>query len=208
VERLLQQILHELEHHIPFTLFGAFTGILLILIIVFGNLLNQTNQVSENIFFILHPIHIFFSALVTTTLYLRYSKKNVLLAIIIGYTGSIGIATISDSLIPYIGEILLNLPKAEAHIGFIEEPLITNIPAIIGIIIGYLKGFTKLPHAGHVLISTWASLFHVIMAIGSTVNTVQIIGIFIFLFLAVWLPCCTSDIIYPLLFQNNKTKNH
>ncbi len=206
--RMLQRILHELEHHIPFTLFGAFTGIIIMLIIAYGGFFNQINLISENIFFILHPTHIFLSAVVTTTLYLKYSKKNLLLAIIIGYTGSIGIATISDSIIPYIGEILLELPKAEAHIGFIEEPIITNIPAILGIIIGVHRGFTKIPHAGHVLISTWASLFHVIMAIGTTLTNIQLIVIFIFLFLAVWLPCCTSDIIYPLLFQNKKLHNN
>ena len=128
------------------------------------------------------------------------------LALIIGYTGSIGIATISDSLIPYVGELLLGLPQAEAHIGFIEEPVITNIPAFIGIFLAYWKGFTKFPHAGHVLISTWASLFHIIMALGVSIDYLQIIGIFIFLFLAVWLPCCTSDIIYPLLFSSKTNK--
>jgi len=197
----------ELKNHIPFTLFGAFTGILIMIIILFSNLFQQIDPISEKIFFILHPTHIFLSALVTTTLYLKYSKKNLWLAIIIGYTGSIVIATISDSIIPYLGEILLDLPHAEPHIGFIEEPFITNIPAFVGISLSFWKGSTKFPHAGHVLISTWASLFHIIMALGVVVTLLQIIGIFIFLFLAVWLPCCTSDIIYPLLFPNRNYKS-
>ena len=205
--KIIKRIMHELEHHIPFTLFGAATGILLMVIIFYGNFLSNVSSVSENVFFILHPTHVFLSALVTTTIYLKYAKKNLWLALIIGYTGAIGIATISDSIIPYIGEIVLGLPNAEAHIGFIEKPIITNIPAIIGIIIGYWKGFSKVPHAGHVLISTWASLFHVIMALGSTISMVQLIGIFVFLFLAVWLPCCTSDIVYPLFFSQRKTKS-
>lgn len=175
------------------------------LVLVLGNLLSQVSPISQNVFYILHPTHVLLSALVTTTLYIRYGKRKIWLAILIGYTGSIGIATISDSIIPYIGEILLGLPNAGIHIGFIEEPLITNIPAFIGILLGYWKGTTKFPHAGHVLISTWASLFHVIMALGVTVSWIQTIGIFIFLFLAVWLPCCTSDIVYPLLFpRKNK----
>jgi hypothetical protein len=28
--------------------------------------------------------------------------------------------------------------------------------------------------------------------------------IFLFLFLAVWVPCCVSDIVYPLLFVRGK----
>ena len=203
---IVKRVLSELEHHVSFTLFGAFTGIIIMLIIIYSNFLDQVAPISETIFFILHPTHVFLSALVTTTLYLKYAQKKVWLALIIGYTGSIGIATISDSLIPYVGELLLGLPQAEAHIGFIEEPVITNIPAFIGIFLAYWKGFTKFPHAGHVLISTWASLFHIIMALGVSIDYLQIIGIFIFLFLAVWLPCCTSDIIYPLLFSSKTNK--
>lgn len=207
MNEILKKILHELEHHVPFTLFGAFTGIAIMAIILYGNLLSDVSPVSENVFFILHPTHVFLSALVTTTIYLKYAKKNIWLALIIGYTGAIGIATLSDSIIPYLGETLLGLPNAEVHIGFIEKPIITNVPAIIGIALGYWKGFSKFPHAGHVLISTWASLFHVIMALDTSVSLIQTLGIFVFLFLAVWLPCCTSDIVYPLLFQNKAVKS-
>jgi hypothetical protein len=197
----------ELRNHAPFTIFGALTGLLIIIILIYGNLFYKISPISENIFYILHPTHVFFSALVTTSLYIRYSKRKLWLAIIIGYTGSIGIATVSDSVIPFFGEVLLNLPKADIHIGFIEEPLLTNIPAIIGILFGYFRGFTKFPHAGHVLISTWASLFHVIMAIDNSINIIQIIFVFIFLFIAVWIPCCTSDIIYPIIFKHKNKKN-
>jgi hypothetical protein len=131
---------------------------------------------------------------------MRYKKAKIWLAILIGYTGSIGIATLSDSIIPFIGETLLDLPYKGIHIGFIERWWLVNPAALLGILIGYRKWITKFPHSGHVLISTWASLFHVIMALGETVNWIQIIAIFLFLFLAVWIPCCTSDIVFPLLF--------
>ena len=203
---MLNRVFKELEHHMPFTFLGAVIGIVFMVIIVNGNYLLDISPYTEDIFFILHSIHVFLSALVTTTLFVKYRTKNILWAIFVGYTGAIGIATISDSLIPYLGELIIGLPKSEPHIGFIEEPLKTNIPAFIGIAIGYLKGTTKIPHAGHVLISTWASLFHIFMAIGASLTILQMIGIFTFLFLAVWLPCCTSDIIYPLLFSNKLLK--
>ena len=204
MSEIIRRVANELKEHTPFTFFGAFTGIIIMLVLVFGNLLPQISPISQNIFYILHPTHVLLSALVTTTLYVRYGKRKIWLVILIGYTGSVGIATMSDSIIPYLGEVLLGLPNPGIHIGFIEEPLITNIPAFIGILLGYWKGTTKFPHTGHVLISTWASLFHIIMALGVTVNWIQIIGIFVFLFLAVWLPCCTSDIVYPLLFPSKK----
>ncbi|MGB2990623.1 MAG: hypothetical protein WBC98_11775, partial [Candidatus Zixiibacteriota bacterium] len=120
--------------------------------------------------------------------------------LIIGYSGSIGIATISDSIIPYLGEVLLGMPNRGIHFGFIEKWWLVNPLAIIGVSIAYLKPTTRFPHFGHVLLSTWASLSHIIMATGQALNWVSYSIVFFFLFIAVWLPCCVSDIVFPLLF--------
>ena len=203
---MLKLIAHELKHHAPFTALGAVTGIVVMVAIVFGNALPLVLPVSHTVFYILHPLHVALSAVVTTAMYKTHSQgQSKLWAIIlIGYFGSIGIGTLSDSVIPYLGEVLLDLPNRGIHIGFIEEWQIVNPAALTGIAIGYFKPHTKLPHFGHVLISTWASLFHVIMALGGMVNWLTFLVIFVFLFLGVWLPCCTSDIIFPLLFTNQK----
>jgi len=156
------------------------------------------------IFYVLHPLHVVLSALVTTALYRRHGGQHIWAAILIGYFGSVGIATISDSLIPYLGEVLLDFPNRGIHVGFIEEWWIVNPAALLGIAVSFWKPLTKVPHSGHVLISTWASLFHVIMALGTTINWIQFLIIFLFLFLAVWLPCCLSDIVFPLLFTRTK----
>lgn len=127
-------------------------------------------------------------------------KCNIWFLLFIGYVGSVGIATISDSIIPYIAEILLDMPNRGIHLGFIEKWWLVNPLAIIGIAIAYFKPSTKFPHAGHVLLSTSASLFHIIMAIGESLSWSMYIIIFLFLFIAVWIPCCLSDIVFPLLF--------
>jgi len=197
---MLRRIANELGEHIPFTTVGAATGVIIMVIIVLGNILPQVSQVSYPIFYILHPAHVVLSAVVTTAMFKKYGNGKIWAAILIGYFGSIGIATLSDSIIPYLGEMLLDLPNRGIHIGFIEEWWIVNPAALIGIAIGYWRPITKFPHSGHVLISTWASLFHIIMAIGETVNWITLLPIFFFLFLGVWLPCCLSDIVFPLLF--------
>jgi len=203
----LNQIAKELKIHAPFTIFGAITGI--ILIALFQRL---PTGISYNIFYVLHPIHVILSALVTVSMYElhkcggRSKKCNLWILLVIGYVGSIGIATISDSVIPYLGEVVLGMPNREIHIGFIEKWWLVNPLAMVGIAIAYFKPSTKFPHAGHVLFSTWASLFHMIMAIGKPLNWLMYLGVFIFLFLAVWLPCCVSDIVFPLLFVNKKSK--
>lgn len=198
---MLKKIIKELKNHAPFTIFGALTGILVM--VYFKNLPFKT---SYNIFYVLHPMHVLLSALVTTSMYKLYrnkllkNKSNIFILILIGYLGSIGIATLSDSLIPYLAESLLGMPNKGIHIGFIERWWLVNPLAIAGILIAYFKPMTKFPHAGHVLLSTWASLFHIIMAMGQNLNWFLYAVVFFFLFLAVWLPCCVSDIAFPLLF--------
>ncbi|MDD4907611.1 MAG: hypothetical protein PHJ00_00955 [Candidatus Omnitrophica bacterium] len=200
------QILKELKAHAPFTVFGTITGIA----VMFFSL-KFPYQVSYNIFYVLHPLHVFLSALVTAAMYRLHTcpsigincikgKCNFWALTVIGYVGSVGIATISDSLIPYAAESLLGMPNKGIHLGFIEKWWLVNPLAVLGIVIAYFKPRTKFPHAGHVLLSTWASLFHMLMAGIGSLNWFLCAAIFIFLFLAVWLPCCVSDIIFPLLF--------
>ena len=196
-----KQILKELKSHAPFTLFGASTGLIIML-------LSQglSPKISHHVFYILHPIHVVLSALVTASMYelhtCRYKKGkcNLWILLMIGYVGAIGIATMSDSLIPYLGEVLLCMPNKGVHIGFIEKWWLVNPLAIIGVVLAYFWPKTKLPHAGHVLLSTWASLFHILMAKGDVVNLFSYGAIFLLIFIAVWFPCCLSDIVFPLLF--------
>lgn len=199
------QILRELKNHAPFTLLGAITGI--VIMVFFQNI---PHKISLNIFYVLHPIHVALSALVTTSMYKLHKcgevRCNLPFLLIIGFTGSIGIATISDSLIPYLGEVMLNMPNRGLHIGFIEKWWLVNPLAILGIAIAYFRPSTKFPHAGHVLLSTWASIFHIIMAVGGTLNWLSYIAVLIFLFVAVLIPCCVSDIVFPLLFTGNSKK--
>ena len=191
---MLKRIAKELKEHVPFTALGAATGIIIMVIIVFGNV---SSEISYTIFYTLHPLHVLLSALVTTAMYMRYRKAKIWIAILIGWTGSIGIATISDVVIPFLSGSLLDV-QMEFHIPFIEEWWV-NLLALTGIAIGYRKQTTRIPHFGHVLLSTWASLFY-FTAFGIADWIPLLPFIFLFLFLAVWIPCCTSDIVYPLLF--------
>ena len=201
----MKRITTELKEHVPFTALGATSGIVILVIMV---RLNVLADVSLTVFYVLHPLHVVLSAMVTSALYRKYGNGKIWAVFLIGYFGSIGIATVSDSLIPYLGEILLDLPNREIHLGFIEEWQIVNPAAILGIAISFWKPTTKFPHFGHVFISTWASAFHVIMALGATISWVLILAIFVFLFLAVWLPCCLSDIVFPLLFTRKGLPLH
>ena len=193
-------ILGELQSHFPFTALGTLSGLVIMLILVIAK---APPEISMGLFWLMHPLHVFLSALVTTAMYRIHDGQGVWKTLWIGYFGSVGIATLSDCVIPFVGEWLLGLPNSGLHLGFIEKWWLVNPLALAGIGVGVWAMKTKVSHLGHVLLSTWASLFHITMAMGDTPSFSTVIVIAVFLFLAVWLPCCTSDIVFPLLFTRN-----
>ncbi|MCJ7604882.1 MAG: hypothetical protein MUO19_02465 [Dehalococcoidales bacterium] len=207
---MLRAIGRELLHHAPFTAIGAVFGIGAMAAI---SIFNTPTNVSEALFYTFHPLHVVFSAMVTTAMYRKFGKKRLWVAIIVGYLGSIGIATLSDAVIPYLEGRSLNI-EMHFHLPFIEtesmpfigvpEWIMVNGAAAIGIIIGLFRPNTSLPHMTHVLLSTWASLFG-FTAFGTADWLPLLPVIFVFLFLAVWIPCCVSDIVLPLLWTGKNT---
>ena len=196
---MFNRVVTELKEHTPFTIFGAATGIVLMFIVVLAGF---SPEVSETIFFTLHPAHVVLSAFATTAMFRKYSPARLGTALLVGYFGAVGIATLSDTILPYLGGSLLGI-DIEMEIPVISEWWLINPAALLGIAIGYFWPHTRLPHAGHVLLSTWASLFY-FTAFGIADWIPLLPVIFVFLFLAVWLPCCVSDIIFPLVFVPDK----
>ena len=94
-----KHILIELKGHAPFTCIGAFLGILFMLLFR-----NMGSYGSHLLFSIFHPSHVVLSAMVTSSMFRVHKlKKNFLMIIVIGYFGSVGIATLSDIMIPHFG---------------------------------------------------------------------------------------------------------
>ena len=197
----LRTIVKELKEHAPFTAIGALTGVILMGILTQVSLTHETH---DAIFHSLHPAHVLLSAMVTTAIFRQYSNHTAL-AIFVGITGSITIGTLSDVIFPYLGGTLLGA-EMHLHICAIESPWLVGIPALTGVAISMAYSWTKIPHMGHVLLSTYASLFY-LTAHGGTTNWIPLLPlVFAILFIAVWLPCCVSDIAYPLLFVRKKKK--
>jgi hypothetical protein len=214
-------ILSELRDHAPFTLFGAGTGILAMLLFK-----GAPTEVSYRLFQVFHPAHVILAASVTASLYRLHEKsKSFLAVLLVGYFGAVGTATLSDCILPFYGETILDVSvpteakvhshagehdaadeheaesaRPDIHLGFIEEWYLVNPAAILGVLIAWWRPRTKFPHAGHILISTWASSFHILMNTHRELSVLLLLGVFVVLFIAVWLPCCFSDIIFPMFF--------
>jgi hypothetical protein len=136
-------------------------------------------------------------------MYWRY-RRNWLGAAVIGYVGSVVICSLSDIVLPYLGGMALGA-HMHFHLCFVEHWWLVNPLALLGVGIALWRPHTKLSHSGHVLLSTWASLFYLTAhghgAHGHDINWLPLLpAVFIILFIAVWIPCCVSDIVFPLLF--------
>ena len=142
---MLSTIGKELKAHAPFTVVGALTGVAIMVTLV---AVEAPRSFSTTLFWGLHPLHVLLSALVTAGMYRLHSTGRLWKTILVGYLGSIGIATLSDCIIPYLGESLLGLPNRGIHVGFIEKWWLVNPLAGIGIGIAYLWPRTAFPHAG------------------------------------------------------------
>ena len=196
----IKTILSELKKHIPFTLIATLIAIISVVIIYQIASPKITSQITS-LFYIVHPLHLFVSAIVSAAIFYKY-KNNFVQALLIGITGSIIIGSLSDIIFPYLGGILFQL-KTSFHLSLIEKPVLILSTAIVGSIFGILTKVTKIPHFLHVFLSVFASLFY-LFAFSTSFALIHFIAAFLIVFIAVLIPCCISDIIFPLLFIKRK----
>lgn len=195
----------ELTHHLPFSILSVVVGLILVGILTFITEIMGTEDASvhfEELFHIFHPAHILFSAIATTAMFWQ-KEKRFLKAIIVGVVGSLGICGISDIFIPYIAGYLLGA-HMHLHVCIVEHPQLILPFLALGVIVGFLAPGTLersegvvFSHTFHVLISAAASIMYLV-SFGVTDWAHRIGAVLIYMVLAVVIPCCTSDIIFPL----------
>lgn len=196
----LRHIAMELAYHAPFTALGTMLGLAFVTLIVLNV---PATEIYEGLFHTLHPLHMFLSAIATTAVYFRH-RRTLLGAITVGVIGSVGICSISDIFLPYLGGALLGVKELELHICLLKHPWLVLAPAFLGAFVALpltvkTENSSLLPHGGHVMVSVLASLTY----LAAFSNPVALISFympqtFTIVFLAVLLPCCTSDIVLPV----------
>jgi hypothetical protein len=192
-----KEVIKELRNHVPFTALATVIAILISFYFKYVTL----SEFKESIFHTFHILHIIASATVTSAIFHKY-KKNLNQAILVGISGAIIIGSLSDIIFPYLGGTILNL-NTIFHLPLLEMPIWIIFFALIGSITGILTKFTKMPHFIHVFLSVFASLFY-LLTFSPTFDFVYFIGAFFIVFIAVIIPCCLSDIIFPFLFLPKK----
>ncbi|MCK5040323.1 MAG: hypothetical protein KAR87_05125 [Candidatus Aenigmarchaeota archaeon] len=211
MKKQINHIISELEAHLPYTIFSVAFGIILLGLLSFISVLLNADNFPKGaglLFHVFHPMHMLFSATATTAMFWRHEKK-LLKAVVIGFFGAVVVCGVSDIVIPFIAGTLLGV-KMHLHICILEHPQIILPFLAVGIFTGLIVPKTTkstiFSHSTHVFISSMASILYLI-SFGLTEWVHHIGAVFIFIILAVIVPCCTSDIIFPLLFLKDNKKN-
>jgi len=200
-------ILGELAHHLPFSIMSVAFGLVLAGLLHFITRAAGTADPSEyfrELFHLFHPLHILFSATATTAMFWQ-NERNLFKAAAVGVAGSIGICGISDVIIPYVAGLMLGT-RMHLHICIIEHPYMILPFLFLGLMMGFLRpgrlekrGGVVLSHSLHVFISAAASVMYLV-SYGMSNWLYHVGAVMIFMVLAVIIPCCMSDIVFPLLF--------
>lgn len=195
-------IIHELSHHMPFTLFvSVMAGLLVGIFYLTGY---YQNGFMESFFKIAHPAHILVSAAATAAIYNKY-KKSFPMSLVVGFLGALIIGTLSDVLLPWTAGVIFGL-HTNLHLPFIEEPILVFGAAIVGSFMGKSTRIFKASHTTHVFLSVFASLAY-LLAFSFNLNLIAILLIVLIVFFVVYIPCCISDIVFPILFIRRPCKD-
>ncbi len=196
----------ELMEHLPFSVSAVTLGLAFAGLLCYLTPDDRGGQGEESglytLFHLFHPMHMFFSAAATSAMFWRYDR-SVFKSIVIGLIGSIGICGVSDIVFPQCARAIMGI-DAPWHICVVEHPGLVLPFAGVGVLVGIsaargVQGSTLFSHGLHVLASTAASILYFIAPLSRLGWIDEIGSIFIIIVIAVMIPCCLSDIVFPLM---------
>ena len=155
-------------------------------------------------FHLFHSSHMLFSAAATAAMFCRYERRW-LKAVAVGLVGAIGVCGVSDIVFPHLSLMLLGA-WVPWHICVVEHPGLVLPFAVVGVLVGVgvaggVHRSTIISHTLHVFVSTMASIFYMVSALGLIEWIHQLGQVFVFVVIAVMIPCCVSDIVFPMLMS-------
>ena len=194
-------ILHELREHLPFTLVVSLVaGILVALVFLFDLGLDGF---FIGAFEVIHPLHVLVSAAATAGIFVKY-KRSFVEGVLVGVVGAILIGSVSDVLLPFLAGNIFSLGTV-FHLPLIENPFLILGSAVVGGLVGISFGLFRLNHYLHIFLSVFASLFY-LLGFSSSVSVWVVLLLSLVVFLVVYVPCCVSDIVFPILFVGRDVK--
>lgn len=210
---LHHSIYEEFVHHLPYAILSAALALMFLSFTSFIAGMSEVpsstiNYYYFNLFHNFHLLHILFAASGTILAFSRFSK-SFLKTLIIGFLSPAFFCILSDIFIPYLAGKIVGI-QMEMHICFLcpHDSLSIFTFLALGVFNGLvlrrhsstvLNAFLVGSHFMHILISALASLFYMVSH-GFDNWPSYIAYIFIFLIIAVIIPCTFSDVIVPVYF--------
>ena len=168
---------------------------------------------SGMMFHILHPVHLLLSAMATTAMFVRYERK-LFKAAIVGAVGAVGVCGLSDVFMPYVSGHLLAAKHMHFHWCVLSHPQMVLPFVALGIVSGMVSAnavsnSTVFSHSAHVMVSCAASLFYLIsFGVHDWFSEDKLPYVFVVVVLCVTIPCCLSDILFPVLVAKGEGGEH
>ncbi|MCA9770563.1 hypothetical protein KC460_04300 [Candidatus Dependentiae bacterium] len=209
--------LGELICHTPYAIFSVAFCLIIVSFISFATLGTMNPKLvhkgAKMLFHSFHFMHLIFAGTGVLITFFRFSK-NVFKGLIVGALTTMTFCTLSDSILPYLGGRILGV-NMHFHLCFVSE-LYNVLPfLIVGLINGIIMSrhhasrqtfYSVSSHFIHIFISSLASSFYLVSH-GFTDWFHHIGFIFIFLIIAIVVPCTLSDVIVPMVFAKVDKKN-
>lgn len=205
-----ETVLGELVCHLPFAVFSV--ALAMVILSFFSCLdISYVKSLTYRLFHNFHYLHIVFAATGTVLVYFKYSR-NLVAGLSFGLLVPAFFCTISDAFLPYLGGKFVGLDM-EFHWCFISH-LDVILPFLLtGVINGWAMSshptsrklfYSVSFHFVHIFVSSMAAMLYLISF--GFYNWWEHMGfVFIFLVLAVLVPCTMSDIVVPMLFARLKS---
>ena len=208
----------ELMHHLPYAIFSVALGMTILSLLDYTSSVYSVGHTHTHstckgyhlLFHSFHFLHILFAATGTVITFSRFSK-SIVKAIIVGTVSPAVFCMLSDVVLPYVAGRMLGV-NMELHICFYRE-LHNIVPFLaVGLLNGMvlrshhtsmLRVFSLGSHFIHILISSLASLFYMVSH-GFSDWYPQMGFVFLFLVVAIVIPCTFSDVIVPMYFAGVK----
>jgi hypothetical protein len=194
----------ELVCHLPFAIFSVALGLALVSFLSFNpSVVDDPRRGAHVLFHSFHFMHIVFAATGTLITYFKYSR-NYLKGFLVGIIAPSIFCTLSDVILPYLGGRLLGI---DMHFHFCFATELPNVLPflLVGLLNGFILGqyhtehvlYSLFSHATHILVSSFAAIFYLVSH--GFVDWQSYIGaVFLFLIIAVVVPCTMSDIVVPM----------
>ena len=205
----------ELLCHLPYAIFSVSLGLAVLSFLSFISLGMQPEQARSGanmLFHAFHFMHIVFAVTGALITFLRFSKNTLMGLFVAGVVGS-AFCILSDAVMPYVAGRMLGVAM-EFHICFVSE-LHNVLPfLVVGLINGLALSrhdherqglYSITSHFVHILVSSFASMFYLVgHGYGNWQSEMGLV--FLFLIIAVLIPCTLADIVIPMSFAKIGSK--